>query len=67
MEENFKQLTFSKNKIFDFIKSLKIDSKKILLLTLNNNGETYLQEKYKKAKSFQINLNGDGKWKRQFL
>ena len=56
LKENFKQITIPQQKIIQFINKLNIEIKKILILTLDNNGIIYLQEMYKKGKSIKSNL-----------
>ena len=58
IKENFDQVKVSKEKIMKFVNSLHISIKKILILTLDNNGLVYFQEKYKKGKTINSNLKG---------
>ena len=57
-EEAFKQIEIPKPKVVEYIKSLNISKKNILILTLDNNGIIYLQERYKKSKVINSNLKG---------
>ena len=57
-EEAFKQIEIPKPKVVEYIKSLNISKKNILILTLDNNGIIYLQERYKKSKAINSNLKG---------
>lgn len=58
IKENFEQLKVSKENIFEFLNKQKINIKKILIFTLDNNGIIYLQEKYKKGQTFLSELKG---------
>ena len=58
MTENFDQVKVEKEKIMDFVKSLNVSIKKILILTLDNNGLVYFQEMYKKGQTINSKLKG---------
>ncbi|MBO5884566.1 MAG: hypothetical protein J6Q51_02095, partial [Clostridia bacterium] len=58
IKESFKQIKASKEKILDFLHTKKLNIKNILIFTLDNNGVIYLQEKYKKGKTFLSELKG---------
>ena len=58
IKENFQQIKVPEQKIKDFITSLGVKMKKILILTLDNNGKVYFQEMHKRAKTINTNLKG---------
>ena len=59
IDENFKQVSVDKQTVLDYIKSLNLKIKNILIFTLDSNGLVYLQEKYKQCKSIETNLKGN--------
>ncbi len=58
IKENFQQIKVPEQKIKDFITSLGVKMKKILILTLDNNGKVYFQEMHKRAMTINTNLKG---------
>ena len=58
IKDNFKQIKISQNKVMKFVNSLGVKQKKILILTLDNNGKVYFQEMHKRAKTIDTNLKG---------
>ncbi len=58
IKENFQQIKVPEQKIREFIASLGVKMKKILILTLDNNGKVYFQEMHKRAKTIDTNLKG---------
>lgn len=58
LKENFKQIKIEKNIVLNYIKNLKLNIKKILILTLDNNGKIFYQEMHKKAQTKETNLKG---------
>ena len=58
LNDNFEQIKVEKKQVMDFIASLNVKIKNILILTLDNNGKVYFQEMHKKAQSMDTNLKG---------
>ena len=64
MIDNINIAKIEESFIEDCIEKANIKSlKDVLILTLDNNGEVYIQDKYgKHCLSFDTNYNGEGKW-----
>ncbi len=58
LNDNFEQIKVEKKQVMDFIASLNVKIKNILILTLDNNGKVYFQEMHKRAQSMDTNLKG---------
>ncbi len=58
LKNNFQQIKCSKEKVMKYINSLNIKIKKILIFTLDNNGQVYIQEMHKRGETIQTELKG---------
>ncbi len=61
LNENFKNIKVTKQEVLDYIKELKLNVKKTLVFTLDNNGIVYLQEMHKRGQAIQTKLKGKNK------
>lgn len=62
-KENVELAKASTEFVWDCLKRAQITNlKKVLLLTLDNNGKVYLQPKYGKYTSFETNFKNGGRW-----
>ena len=56
LKNNFQQIKCSKEKVMQYINSLNVKIKNILIFTLDNNGQVYLQEMHKRGETLQTQL-----------
>ena len=58
LHENLDYIGISEKKILDVLGQRKIETKDVLILSINQNGECFLQEKKGKSESFEIKIEG---------